>query len=335
MFKQKHVAGTMQLALLLAALGAPLSCGRVEPGDAAGSGGSGSTGDECDCQVPACADRITFVCSGLDHCPPTLDDALSYDRWPHEPGTLSETTYSICGDLSSFGVSHWEAPYSLTFGPDGLLIALANAGNSSKCGTPPVLDPSVDCRTCYVTRTGGLKHAGDDGEPARHESGYYFCQLDDDDQLVMPAGIPSDEEILCAPMDVRDDGEPCDGPPRYYWNGEFCLPFLCETCAGEDCARLSATAGECDLLHQACYAKTGIHQECRVNDDCTLAIRGCCGSCGTTTEERLFGIRREDEVAYLENCGDTPCPACASSIDQGLYAQCLGERCSVARAPER
>jgi hypothetical protein len=177
-----------------------------------------------------------------------------------------------------------------------------------------------------LSGAGGAAGAGGESGaigPTQDFYGYYYCLVDENDRIVMPPGIPTDDVLACEPLELADTGAPCDGPAEYYWNGTACMPFMCsETCVGDDCARLSGTALFCDQVHESCYASQGLGQECNVDEDCTLVVRGCCGGCGLLTEESLMGIRVGDQEAYAAACNTTPCPDCVASMDPNAYVFC-------------
>jgi hypothetical protein len=146
-------------------------------------------------------------------------------------------------------------------------------------------------------------------------------------------GAGSDE---CAtPMQVNGDGTPCTASTaRYFWTGKGCMPFQCDTCEGADCDKLYASASACDLAHAACYESAGVTRACTVNSDCSLTIRGCCGSCGLVDERQLLGIRADESSAYGMNlCREAACPACVSSIDPRAYPVCEAGLCAVKTRP--
>jgi hypothetical protein len=131
-------------------------------------------------------------------------------------------------------------------------------------------------------------------------------------------------------MDVRGNNEPCTGGPRYFWSGTGCMPFQCDTCIGADCDKLYASASACDLAHAVCYESAGVTRACSSASDCSLAIRGCCGSCGLVDERQLLGIRADESSAYGMNlCREVACPACVNSIDPNAYAVCSNGLCDV------
>jgi hypothetical protein len=133
----------------------------------------------------------------------------------------------------------------------------------------------------------------------------------------------------CAPMTVGSSGS-CSSEPRYYWSGNACLPFRCETCTGPDCEGLYPSASACDLAHTACYEALGVRRSCTTDSECTLGIRGCCGGCGLLGEEALFGLRAEDAPGYASNvCAMTPCVECVATIDPNAHAVCVEGWCAV------
>jgi len=59
----------------------------------------------------------------------------------------------------------------------------------------------------------------------------------------------------CAPDDARQVTCPdavCDGPPRWYWNGDDCVSVECGACEGADCASGRGSRERCLEDHAAC-----------------------------------------------------------------------------------
>jgi hypothetical protein len=326
--------------------GAGTGGGAGATGAAGGNGGTSGPAGHCgDCtsQEPACLDNLQTFCAGLDHCPPTVDDERSYDRWPQDdPGGASVATYTLCpGGLTSFNQvdGSGQASTSMLFS-DGSLLELSSS--SATCG--PIVDwISETCRSCNILRPGGLERVGSStGEggaggaagPTRDETGMYYCLVDSEGKLTVPPSIPSDGERACMPLALQDQGAPCTGPTTFYWNGSFCMPYACtDQCIGEDCKRLSASAEECDTAYAGCYAKAGIHQQCTSNEGCVLAIRSCCGHCGTLGADDLIAIRAIDLDEYQAECASAACVECVTTPDPLAKAVCSYGTCTVAVGP--
>lgn len=67
---------------------------------------------------------------------------------------------------------------------------------------------------------------------------------------------PGDGGLLASCDAMRVTAVPCaalcDGPDRWYWDGERCLRFDCGECEGEDCGLGVASEAECQAAHAGC-----------------------------------------------------------------------------------
>lgn len=73
------------------------------------------------------------------------------------------------------------------------------------------------------------------------------------------AGPPVDAgpAAACDPDDAASEpcASLCDGPSRYYWNGDRCFSIDCGACRGDDCGTAGFTSlEECEAAHATCEA---------------------------------------------------------------------------------
>lgn len=158
----------------------------------------------------------------------------------------------------------------------------------------------------------------------------------------------------CAAMRVSEElcGPVCDGPDRWYWDGERCTQVDCGRCVGPDCDLGVLSESECRAAHATCvpelcrstggewlfWASECGHFECGHAPPATCLVGAPVCDCGP---DSVF-LEGEGCVAS-DGCVGDPAPpeelcnrtggrwenvCCHSSCGQPCLAACLAPACT-------